>query len=120
MLLDDGVSFDRAEEAVATVSGSSSDTPELARRHGCCLNVILETVSDCLGMLMIPPNFLRQEDKAVEFLSGVFQMLGPIGVLIGGFAAGSPAVNQFYRNISVQWVAITSRLKLEETRKSLL
>ena len=41
---------------------------------------------------MIPPNFLRQEDKAVEFLSGVFQMLGPIGVLIGGFAAGSLAV----------------------------
>ncbi|CAL5224805.1 g7550 [Coccomyxa viridis] len=40
-------------------------------------------------MLMIPPNFLRQEDKAVEFLSGLFQMLGPIGVLVGGFAAAS-------------------------------
>lgn len=44
-------------------------------------------------MLMIPPNFLRQEDKAVEFLSGIFQMLGPIGVLIGGFAAGSLSVS---------------------------
>ena len=45
-------------------------------------------------MLMIPPNFLRQEDKAVEFLSGIFQMLGPIGVLIGGFAAGSLSVSR--------------------------
>ena len=31
----------------------------------------------------------------MEFLSGVFQMLGPIGVLIGGFAAGSLAVSSF-------------------------
>jgi hypothetical protein len=45
-------------------------------------------------MLMIPPNFLRQEDKAVEFLSGIFQMLGPVGVLIGGFAAGSLSVSK--------------------------
>lgn len=44
-------------------------------------------------MLMIPPNFLRQEDKAVEFLSGLFQMLGPIGVLVGGFAAASLSVS---------------------------
>ena len=31
----------------------------------------------------------------MEFLSGVFQLLGPIGVLIGGFAAGSLAVSSF-------------------------
>ncbi len=48
-------------------------------------------------MLMIPPNFLRQEDKAVEFLSGLFQMLGPAGVLVGGFAAASLSVSSSMR-----------------------
>ena len=45
---------------------------------------------------MIPPNFLGQEDKAVEFLSGLFQMLGPAGVLVGGFAAASLSVSPLY------------------------
>lgn len=43
-------------------------------------------------MLLLPPNFLKQEDKAVEFLSGIFQFLGGAVVLIGGFAASSLAV----------------------------
>ena len=32
----------------------------------------------------------------MEFLSGLFQMLGPIGVLVGGFAAASLSVSLSY------------------------
>lgn len=44
-------------------------------------------------MLLLPPNFLKQEDKAVEFLSGIFQFLGGAFVLVAGFAASSLAVS---------------------------
>ena len=46
--LGDGVTcLDQAEEAVAPISRTSSDTYQATRRQACCLNVILETSSDC-------------------------------------------------------------------------
>ena len=51
----------------------------------------------------------------MEFLSGVFQMLGPIGVLIGGFAAGSLAVSSFL--FAIWWrdqIALILKRELED------
>ena len=51
----------------------------------------------------------------MEFLSGVFQMLGPIGVLIGGFAAGSLAVSNFpFVHRRRDQIALISKRELEE------
>ncbi|CAL8472115.1 g11657 [Coccomyxa elongata] len=54
-------------------------------------------------MLLLPPNFLKQEDKAVEFLSGIFQFLGGAAVLIGGFAASSLAYHPS-RHAAISWL----------------
>ncbi|KAK9905694.1 hypothetical protein WJX75_004734 [Coccomyxa subellipsoidea] len=54
-------------------------------------------------MLLLPPNFLKQEDKAVEFLSGIFQFLGGAVVLIGGFAASSLAYHPS-KHAAISWL----------------